>query len=75
MSVPNFVRYEEVAGFPVRPDRFMLLAQIIFDSREDSDRALDSEARAEARADFPRFPRLEGAVYHQAAVMEEVLSR
>ena len=61
--------------FLVEPDRFVLLAQMIFDSREDLDRALQSEARAEARVDFARFPRFEGAVYHQAAVMEEVPSR
>jgi uncharacterized protein (TIGR02118 family) len=61
--------------FPVKPDRFMLVAQMIFDSAEDLDRALASEARAEAREDFARFPRFEGAVFHQAVVSEEVLSR
>jgi uncharacterized protein (TIGR02118 family) len=57
--------------FPVRGDRFMLLAQMIFDSEEDLDRALQSEARAEAREDFGRFPRFEGTVFHQAVVSEE----
>lgn len=58
--------------FPVNPDRFTLLAQMIFDSEEDLDRALQSEARAEARADFAHFPPFEGAVYHRAVVSEEV---
>ena len=59
--------------FPVQPDRFLMLAQMIFDSREDLDRALGSEARAEARRDFARFPRFEGSVFHQAALTEEVV--
>jgi uncharacterized protein (TIGR02118 family) len=61
--------------FPVKPDRFMLLAQMIFDSREDLARALQSEARAEAREDFGRFPRFEGTVYHQATVSEEAVGQ
>lgn len=59
--------------FPVKPDRFMLVAQMIFDNAEDLHRALQSDARAEARLDFARFPRFEGNVYHQAAVSEELL--
>ena len=58
--------------FPVKPDRFQLLAQMIFDSREDLQRALQSEARAEAREDFARFPRFDGAVYHQATMSEDL---
>ena len=58
--------------FPVHADRFALVAQMIFDSAEDLDRALESEARAEARADFARFPSFTGSVYHQAANSEEV---
>jgi uncharacterized protein (TIGR02118 family) len=61
--------------FPVNPDRFTLLAQMIFDSEEDLDRALQSEARAEARVDFAHFPQFEGVVYHQAVVSEEVFKR
>jgi uncharacterized protein (TIGR02118 family) len=58
--------------FPVRPDRFLLLAQMEFDTQEDLDRALGSEARADARRDFANFPRFEGSVYHQATRSEEV---
>jgi uncharacterized protein (TIGR02118 family) len=58
--------------FAVRSDRFMLLAQMIFANAQDLERALGSSARAEAREDFGRFPRFEGAVYHQAANTEEI---
>jgi uncharacterized protein (TIGR02118 family) len=61
--------------FPVRADRFLMMAQMIFDSAEDLDRALQSDARAEARGDFSRFPKFEGSVFHQAALTEEVLRR
>src|SRR5262249_53475053 len=53
--------------FPVQSDRFMLLTQMIFDTAEDLQRALQSDARAEARLDFGRFPKFKGNVYHQAA--------
>jgi len=58
--------------FPVQPDRFLLLAQMIFDSAEDLQRALESDARVEARADFARFPEFAGTVHHQAVVSEQV---
>jgi uncharacterized protein (TIGR02118 family) len=61
--------------FPVRPDRFMLVAQMMFDSAEDLNRALQSDARADARADFANFPRFQADVYHQAAVSEEIWAR
>jgi uncharacterized protein (TIGR02118 family) len=61
--------------FTVIPDRFVLLAQMIFDTPDDLDRALQSPARAEARADFARFPPFAGAVYHQAVISEEVWAR
>ncbi len=57
--------------FPVNADRFMLVAQMIFDTAEDLNRALQSDARAEAREDFARFPQFEGTVFHQAVVSEE----
>jgi uncharacterized protein (TIGR02118 family) len=62
-------------AFPVKPDRFMMVAQMIFDTAEDLNRALQSDARAEAREDFARFPRFEGAVYHQAVVSEEAMPK
>lgn len=63
-----------VDPFPVKPDRFLLIAQMVFDSREALERALESQARAMAREDFENFPPFEGAVYHQAAASEEVFS-
>jgi uncharacterized protein (TIGR02118 family) len=61
--------------YPVKPDRFALIAQMVFDSQADLDRALRSEARAVARQDFAMFPPFEGVVYHQAAVSDEVFSQ
>jgi uncharacterized protein (TIGR02118 family) len=61
--------------FPVKPDRFALLAQMVFDSQYDLDRALGSEARSIARGDFGNFPPFQGLVFHQAALSEEVFSK
>jgi hypothetical protein len=59
-------------SFPIHPDRFALVAQMIFGSAEDLDRVLQSPARAEAKGDFARLPSFVGSVYHQAAISEEV---
>jgi uncharacterized protein (TIGR02118 family) len=61
--------------YPVNPDRFALIAQMIFDSQADLENALRSPARAAAREDFAKFPPFHGAVYHQAAVSAEVFSQ
>jgi uncharacterized protein (TIGR02118 family) len=61
--------------FPVKPDRFALIAQMIFDTKDDLDKALQSDARAIARDDFSAFPPFHGIVYHQAVISEEVFSR
>jgi uncharacterized protein (TIGR02118 family) len=61
--------------FPVTPDRFALLAQMIFDTKDDLDRALQSEERVTAREDFGSFPLFHGRVYHQATHSEEAFSR
>lgn len=61
--------------FPVNPDRFALLAQMEFETQEDLDRALQSQARASARDDFANFPPFHGVVYHQAVFSQEVFSR
>src|SRR5437870_3962796 len=61
--------------FPVKPDCFALLAQMVFASPQDLDRALQSEARALARDDFGSFPPFHGMVFHQATESEEVFSR
>ena len=62
-------------AFPVKPDRFALLAQMVFASKADLDRALQSEARAAARDDFASFPPFHGLVFHQAVLSEEVFSQ
>jgi uncharacterized protein (TIGR02118 family) len=61
-------------SFPVRPDRFTLIAQMIFDTAEELQAALQSPERAEARRDFARFPAFHGTVFHQATQSEEVFS-
>jgi len=61
--------------YPVQPDRFALIAQMIFDSQTDLENALRSEARAAAREDFGKFPPFHGTVYHQAAVSAEVFAQ
>jgi uncharacterized protein (TIGR02118 family) len=58
--------------FPVRPDRAHLIAQMIFDTAADLDRALASHARARAREDFANFPPFEGTVRHQALRQEVI---
>lgn len=52
--------------FPVRPGGAMLLAQMQFDSADDLDGALRSQARRLARDDFRRFPPFDGEVTHEA---------
>lgn len=61
--------------FPVQPDRFALIAQMIFAGPEELEAALQSDARALARDDFANFPPFAGAVYHQAAASDEVFAR
>ena len=60
--------------FPVTPGGTLLLAQMTFETIEDLDRALASEARTRAREDFARMPAFRGAVTHQAMVAETVPS-
>ena len=52
--------------FPVTPDATHVLAQMVFDSERDLDKALRSEARIRARDDFANFPPFDGDVTHQA---------
>ena len=61
--------------YPVKPDRFALLVEMVFDSLADLEKAVASEERAAARRDFAQFPPFEGIVYHQAAISEEVYTR
>lgn len=50
----------------------LMMAQMLFDSRDDLERALRSPGRTEARADFHLFPPFRGAVLHQAVVSEVI---
>jgi uncharacterized protein (TIGR02118 family) len=52
--------------FPVRPGETCLLAQMQFDSANDLDAALHSEARRRARDDFQQFPPFSGEITHEA---------
>jgi uncharacterized protein (TIGR02118 family) len=52
--------------FPVQRGGSLLLAQMRFDSAADHDRALQSQARRDARDDFGRFPPFSGEVTHEA---------
>lgn len=58
--------------FPVNPGGDLVLAQMVFDTAEDLNRALASEARAAARDDFARFPDFTGEVTHQAMRAEAI---
>lgn len=49
-----------------------LLVQMVFADEASLAAALASPARAEARADFARFPAFAGAVTHQAMTAEEI---
>ena len=52
------------------PDGMYLLAELKFDSVEDLNEALASDARQESRKDFVNFPHFNGEVRHQAVVTE-----
>ena len=52
--------------FPVNPGGTFMLAQMTFEDGATLDRALQSDARREARADFARLPRFSGEVTHEA---------
>ena len=62
-------------AYPIKPDTFAILVQMEFDSLEDLENAVSSEARAAARRDFGQMPAFQGVVYHHAAVSEEVFSQ
>jgi uncharacterized protein (TIGR02118 family) len=57
----------------VNKDRVFMLAELVFDSREDLDRALASETRQRSRADFLNFPPLENGEIRHLAVETETL--
>jgi uncharacterized protein (TIGR02118 family) len=57
---------------PVSDDATDFLAEMQFASVEDLDRALRSEERRRARADFAHLPRGNAAVTHQAMLAERL---
>ena len=57
---------EWVDPFPVQQAGTLLLAQMVFDSTQDLDGALKSDARRRARDDFLLFPEFAGEITHQA---------
>jgi uncharacterized protein (TIGR02118 family) len=57
---------------PVRPAGSLLLAQMVFDSPQALDAALNSAARREAREDFLRFPPFDGEVTHEGMTAKMV---
>ena len=58
--------------FPVSTGDELMVAQMVFDSLEDLNRALASDARARARDDFANMPAFTGEVTHQAMLAETV---
>jgi uncharacterized protein (TIGR02118 family) len=59
----------------VIPGESTLMAQMVFASDTDLAMALRSDERAEARADFERFPSFRARVTHQAMRGEVMLGR
>lgn len=58
---------------PVNKDKVFALAELVFDSLEDLNFALASEARQDSRKDFNNFPKLENGEIRHLAVSTEVL--
>lgn len=59
--------------FPTQPDGTDFLAQMVFDDPAALRTALESEARARARADFANLAVGDARVTHQAMVSESLL--
>lgn len=57
----------------VNKDNIFVLAELVFDSLEDLDFSLASEARQASRADFSNFPKLLDADIRHQAVETEIL--
>ncbi|MDR1828017.1 MAG: EthD family reductase [Methylobacteriaceae bacterium] len=57
----------------VKPDTIFVLAELIFDSIEDLNFALASEARQDSRKDFNNFPKIRNADIRHVAVETETL--
>lgn len=54
----------------INPGEFTLIAEMVFDSVEDMQTALSSDARSKAREDFKQFPPFDGDIWHQAMSCE-----
>ncbi|MCD8140148.1 MAG: EthD family reductase [Planctomycetaceae bacterium] len=58
---------------PVKKDRIFVLAELVFDSLEDLNFSLASEARQDSRRDFNNFPPLHNSDIRHLAVTTEIL--
>ena len=58
--------------FTVSPGEELMVAQMVFDTLDDLNRALASDARARARDDFANMPGFTGEITHQAMQAETV---
>ena len=58
---------------PVHKDNVFMLAELVFDSVEDLNFALASQARQDSRADFNNFPKLSNSDIRHLAVETEKL--
>ena len=65
-------RADFIDPFPISPGSNLLIAEMTFDDITTLNRALTSDARAEAREDFAEFPAFEGEVTHQAFNSEKI---
>ena len=57
----------------VNKDRIFILAELVFDSIEDLNFSLASEARQDSRKDFNNFPKLNNGEIRHLAVETEIL--
>ena len=58
---------------PVNKDKVFMLVELIFDSLDDLNFALGSQARLDSRADFNNFPKLSNSDIRHLAVDTERL--
>ncbi|MCD8352489.1 MAG: EthD family reductase [Planctomycetaceae bacterium] len=58
---------------PVKKDKVFVLAELVFDSIEDLNFSLASDARQDSRNDFNNFPTLQNSDIRHLAVTTEIL--
>ena len=61
-------------AFPTSPGGELMVAQMVFDTIEDLNLALASDARARARDDFADMSAFNGDITHQAMQAEAIAS-